>query len=136
VQFFASYREKLPSAASADTSTGASMMAERAQKHKIFVTGGVIEEAQDGKIYNSMPVYGPDGRLVANYRKVHLSRYCRRILQRPVLLCAESELESARFEPHMAPFPEPKPMLSNILTPQNAGSWVSRRKAMFSSQGM
>ena len=112
------------------------MMAERAQKHKIFVTGGVIEEAQDGKIYNSMPVYGPDGRLVANYRKVHLSRYCRRILQRPVLLCAESELESARFEPHMAPFPEPKPMLNNILTPQNAGSWVSRRKAMFSSQGM
>ena len=28
----------------------------------------------DGKLWNSMPVYGPEGLLLANYRKVHLSR--------------------------------------------------------------
>jgi predicted amidohydrolase len=49
-------------------------MAQRALKHGVFVTGGVIEEADDGKLYNSMPIYGPDGKLVQNYRKVHLSR--------------------------------------------------------------
>lgn len=49
-------------------------MAQRALKHGVFVTGGVIEEADDGKLYNSMPIYGQDGKLVQNYRKVHLSR--------------------------------------------------------------
>ena len=50
------------------------MMAQRALKHGVFVTGGVIEEAEDGRLYNAMPIYAPDGTLVANYRKVHLSR--------------------------------------------------------------
>lgn len=54
------------------------MMAAKALEHAIFVTGGVIEEAEDGLLYNSMPIYGPDGKLRANYRKVHLSRYSSR----------------------------------------------------------
>ncbi|KAH8061218.1 hydrolase [Aureococcus anophagefferens] len=45
----------------------------RAKRHGVVATGGVIEE-HAGKLYNTMPVYGPDGALVASYRKVHLSR--------------------------------------------------------------
>lgn len=52
------------------------MMAARAKKHGVYVTGGVIEEAEEGLLYNSMPIYGPDGKLLDTYRKVHLSRYC------------------------------------------------------------
>ena len=51
---------------------GGAMMRERAQHHGIVVTGGVIE-AHGGLLWNSMPVYGPDG-LLAIYRKIHLSR--------------------------------------------------------------
>eukprot|EP00966_Prymnesium_polylepis_P239412 5536651-Prymnesium_polylepis.1 len=53
--------------------SGAAMMRERAQRHGIVVTGGVIE-AYQGKLWNTMPVYGPEGRLLATYRKIHLSR--------------------------------------------------------------
>ena len=49
------------------------MMAAAAQAHGITVTGGIVERA-GSKLYNSMPAYGPSGALVANYRKVHLSR--------------------------------------------------------------
>jgi predicted amidohydrolase len=46
------------------------MMAARARKHGVYITGGVIEEATDGKLFNSMPIFGPDGNLHAVYRKV------------------------------------------------------------------
>lgn len=49
-------------------------MAQQALKHGVWVTGGVIEEGEDGSLYNSMPIYGPDGKLATTYRKIHLSR--------------------------------------------------------------
>ena len=50
VQFFASYREPIPVAASDTSKTGSQMMAAKALQHRIFVTGGVIEEAEDGNL--------------------------------------------------------------------------------------
>ena len=60
--------------ASEHSETGAALMAQRALKHGVWVTGGVIEEDEEGILYNSMPIYGPDGKLVQTYRKIHLSR--------------------------------------------------------------
>lgn len=71
VKHFANWAE---SVSAADTVTGgAAMMAEMARKHSITVTGGIVEE-DNGKLYNSMPVFGPDGKLQSTYRKTHLSR--------------------------------------------------------------
>ena len=62
---------------------GAAMMARAARDRGIFVSGGVIEAgAKPGftlmhpapHLFNAVPVFGPDGQLVVNYRKVHLSR--------------------------------------------------------------
>lgn len=66
-------------------------MAQQALKHGVFVTGGVIEEAEDGSLYNAMPIYAPDGTLVANYRKVHLSRV--------MGITSESDVLTAGTEP-------------------------------------
>ena len=75
VALFASHRERVPRAAemSGPPRTGAALLAQRARQHEVFITGGVIEEAEDGTLYNSMPTYGPDGSLISTYRKVHLS---------------------------------------------------------------
>jgi predicted amidohydrolase len=73
VNRFASWAEPVPLDTSSDGTGGASMMAERASHHGIVVLGGVIEQAGD-TLYNSMPVYGPTGSLLALYRKIHLSR--------------------------------------------------------------
>ena len=63
-------REPIATAASENERTGSEMMAARARKHGVYITGGVIEEATDGKLFNSMPIFGPDGNLHAVYRKV------------------------------------------------------------------
>lgn len=82
VSNFASWQESvvLQAVDGDEVSGGAAMMAAMAQRHGITVTGGIVERAptqhpQDPvDLFNSMPVYGPSGRLLANYRKVHLSR--------------------------------------------------------------
>lgn len=74
VDLFHGHREAL--AADADgaaAASGSAVLAAAAKRHGVVATGGVIEE-HAGKLYNTMPVYGPDGALVAAYRKVHLSR--------------------------------------------------------------
>lgn len=38
----------------------------------IYVHYGYIEDGLDGNFYNSVAVVGPEGGLVANYRKIHL----------------------------------------------------------------
>ena len=75
VDLFAGHREAL--AIDGDgawpAASGSAVLAAAAKRHGVVATGGVIEE-HAGKLYNTMPVYGPDGALVAAYRKVHLSR--------------------------------------------------------------
>ncbi len=38
----------------------------------IYIHYGLVEDGLDGKYYNSIVVVGPQGELVANYRKIHL----------------------------------------------------------------
>lgn len=44
-----------------------------AQEHSIWLAGSLLE-ARAGRFYNCLALYGPDGRLRAAYRKVHLFR--------------------------------------------------------------
>ena len=66
---------------------GAAMLCRSAAAHRITAMGGVVEEEVEeadvaappsdqatARLYNTTVVYGPDGDLVARYRKVHLSR--------------------------------------------------------------
>jgi len=49
------------------------IMSELAREHKIYIIGGSIpEKAESSKVYNTSFVYGPDGKLIARHRKVHL----------------------------------------------------------------
>lgn len=74
VEHFAKWAEPVLAEAGASSGlSGATMMRERAQHHGIVVTGGVIE-VHEGKLWNTMPVFGPEGQMLALYRKVHLSR--------------------------------------------------------------
>ena len=61
------------------------MMREAAEEHGVYVMGGVVEDASPivpgswprttkETLFNTIPAFGPDGTLVARYRKVHLSR--------------------------------------------------------------
>ena len=48
-------------------------LAEVAKKLKIVLVGGsVFEKGNDGKFYNTSPVFGPDGALLGTYRKTHI----------------------------------------------------------------
>lgn len=49
-------------------------VASLARKHKVWLTGSLLEVQADGRFYNSMTIYGPDGRLRGIYRKIHLFR--------------------------------------------------------------
>lgn len=80
VEHFASWQEDVPDHAAVaklawqTTLSGAEMMADCARRHSITVTGGIVERGEAGRLFNSMPIYGPDGARVDTYRKVHLSR--------------------------------------------------------------
>lgn len=48
-------------------------MAALAQRLKITLhAGSLIEKAEGGRLYNASAVFGPDGREIARYRKIHL----------------------------------------------------------------
>ncbi len=48
-------------------------LAEAAKQHGIVLVGGsLFEKADDGRFYNTAPVFGPDGKLLAAYRKAHV----------------------------------------------------------------
>jgi omega-amidase len=53
--------------------SGSEVLAAAALGYGVTTTGGVVEAVGD-TLYNAIPAYGPDGTLIANYRKVHLSR--------------------------------------------------------------
>ncbi|NBE54951.1 carbon-nitrogen hydrolase family protein [Streptomyces boluensis] len=63
-EYYAAYAEPL------DGPRGA-RLAELAREHGVWlVPGTVLERADDGRVYNTAVVYGPDGALVATYRKI------------------------------------------------------------------
>lgn len=49
-------------------------VASLAKKHKVWLTGSLLEIQADGRFYNSMAIYTPEGRLGGVYRKIHLFR--------------------------------------------------------------
>ncbi|KAG5345669.1 NIT2 amidase, partial [Acromyrmex heyeri] len=63
---FARYAESIP-----DGETSAAL-SEAARKNNVYVIGGTIPERNNDKLYNTCTVWGPDGKLVAMHRKMHL----------------------------------------------------------------
>ena len=49
-----------------------SQLAQKAARYGMTVIGSLYEQGEDGVIYNSAPVLGPDGALMCIYRKTHL----------------------------------------------------------------
>jgi predicted amidohydrolase len=68
-----SFAEELPLGAAPTGQIGA-RLAELARAHGLHIlAGGMPERAADpDRPYNTFAVFGPDGRLVARYRKIHL----------------------------------------------------------------
>ena len=62
---FEDYAEEIPGPTT-DT------LSELAAEEEIYVVGGSIPERSDGNIYNTSPVFGPDGELIGKHRKIHL----------------------------------------------------------------
>jgi predicted amidohydrolase len=56
--------------------TGTQLLSVLAERHKIYVCGGVIEQHPIRKdvLHNTIAAFGPAGQEVARYRKIHLSR--------------------------------------------------------------
>jgi len=48
------------------------MLEQAAKETGMLIIGGSLPELEDGRIYNTCFVYGPDGELLARHRKVHL----------------------------------------------------------------
>ncbi|KAK6320739.1 hypothetical protein J4Q44_G00098460 [Coregonus suidteri] len=45
----------------------------QSKESQVYLVGGSIPEEDDGgKLYNTCPVFGPDGSLVLKHRKIHL----------------------------------------------------------------
>uniref|UniRef100_A0A8C7LKB0 omega-amidase n=1 Tax=Oncorhynchus mykiss TaxID=8022 RepID=A0A8C7LKB0_ONCMY len=64
--FFPEYAEKIPGESS-------QVLSEAAKESQVYLVGGSIPEEDDGgKLYNTCPVFGPDGSLVLKHRKIHL----------------------------------------------------------------
>ncbi|WP_027364844.1 carbon-nitrogen hydrolase family protein [Desulfotruncus alcoholivorax] len=49
------------------------VMAESARSHNVHVGYGYVELGEGGRVFNSIILIGPDGQLLANYRKMHLT---------------------------------------------------------------
>ena len=48
------------------------MLSQTAAETGMYVVGGSIPELEDGRVYNTCFVYGPDGAQLARHRKAHL----------------------------------------------------------------
>lgn len=53
-------------------SQSADFLSKAAASNGVTLVGGSIPEADDGHLYNTCLVYGPDGALLGRHRKVHL----------------------------------------------------------------
>ena len=45
-----------------------------AKKNQVWLSGSLLEIQENGRFFNCMPVYAPDGTLKAVYRKIHVFR--------------------------------------------------------------
>jgi len=65
-QYFQKYSEKIPD--------GESVLAlsAMAKQNNTYLIGGSIPEVDGTKLYNTCTVFGPDGKLLAKHRKIHL----------------------------------------------------------------
>lgn len=55
-----------------DGSPSFSVLSQAASHHKITIVGGSMPEWDNGHLYNSCCVFGPDGKLMSKHRKAHL----------------------------------------------------------------
>lgn len=65
VQYFPKYAESIPGETS-------EMLSKAARENGVYLIGGSMAETENGKLYNTCLVYGPDGKLLAKHRKLHL----------------------------------------------------------------
>ncbi|BET00738.1 Carbon-nitrogen hydrolase [Nesidiocoris tenuis] len=63
---FDKYAEEIPNGPSSVA------MSKIAKDNGVYLVGGSIPEKSAGKLYNSCPVWDPNGKLIALHRKVHL----------------------------------------------------------------
>lgn len=63
--YFPEYAEKIPGEST-------KKLSEVAKENSIYLIGGSIPEEDDGKLYNTCAVFGPDGNLLVKHRKIHL----------------------------------------------------------------
>ncbi|NTV90079.1 MAG: carbon-nitrogen hydrolase family protein [Clostridiales bacterium] len=49
-----------------------SSLSAKARELGIYIIGGSIPELDDGRIYNTSVIFGPDGRVLGKHRKIHL----------------------------------------------------------------
>ncbi len=54
-----------------------SFLAEAARTHGLWIAGGTLPVATDdpARVFNTLPVFGPDGAVAARYDKMHLFRF-------------------------------------------------------------
>ncbi|XP_054684104.1 omega-amidase NIT2 isoform X1 [Grus americana] len=69
-QYFKDYAEKIPGESTRKLS-------EVAKECSIYLIGGSIPEEDDGKLYNTCTVFGPDGAMLAKHRKEKQKRNAR-----------------------------------------------------------
>uniref|UniRef100_A0A3P8VF12 omega-amidase n=1 Tax=Cynoglossus semilaevis TaxID=244447 RepID=A0A3P8VF12_CYNSE len=63
--FFPTYAEKIPGEST-------QLLSAVAKENQLYLVGGSIPEEDGGKLYNSCPVFGPDGQMILKHRKIHL----------------------------------------------------------------
>ncbi|CAN8025769.1 unnamed protein product [Ixodes persulcatus] len=64
-KYFSQYAEPIPGRSS-------ELLSRCAEENKVYLVGGTLSERENGKLYNTCLVYGPDGSMLAKHRKVHL----------------------------------------------------------------
>ncbi|XP_044298672.1 omega-amidase NIT2 [Varanus komodoensis] len=64
-KYFPEYAEKIPG-------DSTQKLSEIAKECGIYLIGGSVPEDDSGKFYNTCTVFGPDGAMLAKYRKIHL----------------------------------------------------------------
>lgn len=62
---FPKYAESIPGHTS-------DMLAQTAKDNDVYIIGGSIPEIDNGKVYNTCPVFSPSGELLTKHRKIHL----------------------------------------------------------------
>lgn len=51
---------------------GEALLRESARERGLHVFGGILEDAPDGRLFNTLVLFGPGGTQLARYRKMHL----------------------------------------------------------------